>query len=119
PYEWRTQDNDGRDVSALVGGCEVVVDNMATNVPPTVASADGRYPADDGSAGWHDGVGKAGTFTFGAGAVNDNGVNDVASYLYGLTDPPSSAIAASSLGGTATVSVTPTAPGLNTLFVRS
>jgi hypothetical protein len=118
-YAWRTQDNDGTDVSALVGGCEFVVDNTAPNVPPTVTSADGRYPADDGTAGWHDGVGKAGTFTLGAGAVNDNGVNDVASYLYGLVDPPSSAVPASSLGGTATVSVTPTAPGLNTLYVRS
>src|SRR2546423_15545306 len=55
-----------------------------------------------------------GMFTFGA-----NGISDVVAFLYGLNAPPTVAVNAGSAGGTATIAVTPTAPGLNDLNVRS
>src|SRR5204863_457182 len=70
-------------------------------------------------SGWHPGVGIAGTFTIDSNGVSDNGVDDVASYLYSTLDPPSTPVAAPSLGAPVTVTVTPTRPGLNTLFARS
>lgn len=119
PYVWRTLDHDGTDWSPTTGGCEFVADNTAPDKAPTVASADGRYPSDDGSAGWHDGMGKTGTFTFGANGVSDAGVDDVVSYLYGTFSPPVTAVAAAGMGGDATVAITPDHPGINDLYVRS
>ena len=95
------------------------MDNAAPDKAPVVTSADGRYPSDGGTSGWHPGVGIAGTFTIDSNGVSDNGVDDVASYLYSTLDPPSTPVAAPSLGAPVTVTVTPTRPGLNTLFARS
>jgi hypothetical protein len=118
-YSWRVSASDGIDTSPVGGPCEFTVDNVAPNAAPTVVSADGRYPSDGGTSGWHDGVGKTGTFTFGSNGVSDGGVNDVVSYLYGPTNPPATPVAASGMGGSATIGFTPNHPGLNDLYVRS
>ncbi|RJQ66446.1 LamG domain-containing protein [Pseudonocardiaceae bacterium YIM PH 21723] len=91
--------------------CEFTVDTTKPDKKPTVASADGMYP-NDGKP--HGGVGKTGTFTFGA-----NGVGDVAGYRYGLADPPTDYVPADKMGGPATAGVTPENRNMNRLFVRS
>jgi RHS repeat-associated protein len=48
------------------------------------------------------------------------GVTDVASYQYGFdTNPPTTVVNAPTLGGSATVSITPTTDGPHTVYVRS
>ncbi|MFG2044820.1 FG-GAP-like repeat-containing protein [Dactylosporangium sp. NPDC048998] len=60
-------------------------------------------------------AGTAANFTF-----TPSGVSDVASYQYGVdTNPPSTVVNAASLGGNATVSITPDSDGPHTLYVRS
>jgi hypothetical protein len=113
-YSFQATAGDGTDTSPAAGPCEFFVDSTAPDKPPVVTSTDGRYPADDGLSGWHDGVGRGGTFTLAA-----NGVSDVVAYRYGLVDPPATDVAAPSAGGSATVTLVPSKPGLNTLFVRS
>lgn len=114
-YSYTVLANDGTDNSKSSGGpCEFTVDSSAPAVPPTVTSSDGRYalPQCDGGAGWCDGVGQTGGFTFGAA-----GVTDVSGFLYGWTNPPATSVAAA--GGSATVQLTPARPGLTDLYVRS
>jgi hypothetical protein len=110
-YYVQAQAGDGTDLSPWSTTCEFTVDITRPAAPPTVTSADGVYLAD---GDFHGGVGRTGTFTLGA-----NGIGDVQSYLYGLADPPTTEVQASTLGGTATVSVTPQFAGLTTLYVRS
>ncbi|MET7426409.1 RHS repeat-associated core domain-containing protein [Dactylosporangium sp. NPDC005555] len=60
-------------------------------------------------------AGTAANFTF-----TPSGVTDVASYQYGVdTNPPSTVVNAASLGGNATVAITPDSDGPHTLYVRS
>ncbi|MCP2329434.1 hypothetical protein HDA40_007941 [Hamadaea flava] len=114
-YSFTVKTWDGTDFSkASAGPCEFVVDNTKPSAKPTAISADGRYPMDDGTGGWHDGVGKAGSFT-----LQPNGVTDTVGYYYGLTDPPNTYVAAAAVGGNATATLTPLNVGLNTLYVRS
>jgi hypothetical protein len=116
-YSFTASASDGTDTSKTSAGpCEFVVDNTQPAAEPTVTSPDGRYglPQCDGTNGWCDGVGKTGSFTFGA-----NGVSDVAGYKYGFTSPPTTSINATAVGGTATVQLTPTSPGITDLYVRS
>ncbi|GIH62415.1 hypothetical protein Msi02_32320 [Microbispora siamensis] len=108
-YYWQAQSTDRTDTSPWSGQCAFTVDATRPGSPPTVTSAD--YPAD---GGFHGGKGKTGIFTLGAA-----GVSDVTSYLYGWADPPTTAVDAGTLGGTATVSATPPGEGINTLYVRS
>ncbi|GAA2845756.1 hypothetical protein Acy02nite_47380 [Actinoplanes cyaneus] len=69
------------------------------------------FPAGGGGGA----AGAPGTFSFGA-----NGVSDVASFLYGLdTNPPNTVVNASTVGGSASVSITPATAGDHTLYVRS
>jgi hypothetical protein len=110
-YSYSVSSYDGRDTSKSAGGpCEFTVDNTPPGTA-AVVSKDGRYPPGD-SSGFHDGVGKTGTFTF-----SPNGSADVVAYRYGLTDPPASTVNAVA-DGTATVGITPPAPGINDLYVR-
>jgi hypothetical protein len=120
-YSYTVSAYDGRDSSKTPAGpCSFVADNLAPNTRPTVGSADGRYPCDNGAGNAHDGIGKPGQFTFGPNGASDAGVNDVVGYLYGLgVFPPVTPVAAATLGGSATASVTPTNPGINDLYVRS
>lgn len=113
-YGWRVRAEDGTDVSAFTGFCELTIDTTKPK-PPIVAStaypetAPGQNPIFKGA------IGVAGTFTFTPAA----GDTDVASYLYGLTFPPATSVAASGTAHTATVSVTPTNDLLNTLWVQT
>ncbi|WP_169437537.1 LamG domain-containing protein [Longispora albida] len=109
-YSWRVRSSDGIDWGPYSGFCEMTIDRTRPWAEPTITSPD--YPADVTSA--HGGVGRPGLFTLGA-----NGVSDVVGYEYGLADDPTTYVAASTLGGTATVSVTPLAYGITTLYVRS
>ncbi len=110
-YYWQVIAGDGTDVSPLSPACELTVDATRPSAPPTIASADGLYPSDGQS---HGEVGLAGTFTFTA-----NGVTDVVAFEYGTVDPPTTVVAADTTGGSATISLVPSRPGQNTLYVRS
>jgi hypothetical protein len=108
-YQWRVDATSGGATSAWSPYCEFTVDTTAPSAAPTVSSA--TYPA----GGWSGNTGTAGTFTLGAAAVGD-----VNSYFYGLdANPPTTSVGASALGGTATVSITPTSNGAHTLYVQS
>lgn len=108
-YKWRVQANDGSLTGAWTSYCEFTVDTTGPTAAPTVLSA--TYPPNTTGGN----VGVAGTFGFGA-----NGVSDVAAFLYGLdTNPPATAVNATSVGGSATVSITPATAGPHTLYVRS
>ncbi|MFI5935066.1 RHS repeat-associated core domain-containing protein [Actinoplanes sp. NPDC051494] len=107
--KWRVQGNDGAVGGVWSSFCEFTVDTAAPGTTPTVDSS--TYPAGATSGA----AGAAGTFTFGAA-----GVTDASAFLYGLdTNPPTTAVNATSLGGSASVSITPTTVGNHTLYVRS
>lgn len=108
-YSWRVRGNDGLADGTWSPWCEFTVDTVAPSAMPTVSST--AYP----SGQWSGAAGTAGSFTFGAA-----GVADVAAYEYGLNvNPPNETVNASSLGANATVSITPTVDGPQTLYVRS
>jgi RHS repeat-associated protein len=108
-YSWRVQGYDGSVWGPWSSWCEFRVDTIAPSVGPEVSSAD--YPEGE----WAGGAGTPGDFTFTSG-----GVADVVSYRYGLNqNPPTSTVSAASLGGSATVSITPLTNLPQTLYVRS
>ncbi|MER7334191.1 MULTISPECIES: DNRLRE domain-containing protein [unclassified Micromonospora] len=108
-YRWRARGNDGTVDGPWSATCEFTVDTTAPSAAPTVSST--SYPAGQ----WGGAAGTAGTFTFGA-----SGVTDVAAYEYGLNvNPPNLSVNAPSLGAGASVSITPSADGPQTLYVRS
>ncbi|GIJ77977.1 hypothetical protein Xph01_24090 [Micromonospora phaseoli] len=108
-YSWRVRGHDGLVNSPWSGYCAMTVDTVAPSATATVIST--TYPEGQ----WSGATGTAGSFTFGAA-----GVADVAAYEYGLNaNPPDQSVNASSLGGNATVSITPSADGPQTLYVRS
>ncbi|MEU8248856.1 LamG-like jellyroll fold domain-containing protein [Nonomuraea sp. NPDC048916] len=105
---WRVRAEDGIATSEWSPWCEIGVDTAAPGREPVVTSA--QYPEN----GWGDGLGRAGSFTFGA-----NGVADVTAFLYGLNTAPVTEVMADAAGGTATVRLTPSEDGPNVLSVRS
>ncbi|WP_240742020.1 DNRLRE domain-containing protein [Micromonospora zingiberis] len=108
-YSWRARGNDGSGNGPWTGYCAMIIDTVAPSAMPTVSST--GYPAGQ----WAGAVGTAGSFTFGAA-----GVSDVAAYEYGLNvNPPNQTVNAASVGGNATVSITPTTDGPQALYVRS
>ncbi|HEX6686875.1 MAG TPA: DNRLRE domain-containing protein [Candidatus Limnocylindrales bacterium] len=108
-YAWRVRAHDGVDAGPWSGWCEFTVDVTAPSAAPAVTSAD--YPED----AWAGAVGMPGTFAFGTA-----GVLDVVSYVYGLNvDPPVTSVQASTLKGGASVTLTPSRDGVNTLRVYS
>ena len=108
-FMWKVDAVSGTATSAWSGYCEFTVDTTAPSTPPTASST--QYPAGQ----WSGSAGTAGTFTLGAG-----GVADVNSYLYGLdTNPPTSSVAATTLGGTKDVTITPATNGAHTVYVQS
>jgi RHS repeat-associated protein len=108
-YRWRVRGTDSLMFTAWSTYCEFTVDTVAPGAAPGVAST--TYP--EGT--WSGAAGTPGTFTFSAG-----GVTDVASYVYGLdANPPTTAVAASAIGGTAAVSITPSTNLPHTLYVQS
>jgi hypothetical protein len=108
-YAWRAQAFDGSHSSAWTSFCEFTVDTTQPAAPPAVSSS--TFPAGQ----WSATANTAAAFTFTAA-----GVSDVASYLYGLdTNPPTTTVNAAALGGSATVTITPTTDGPHTLYVHS
>jgi Concanavalin A-like lectin/glucanases superfamily len=108
-YFFHVQATDTIDSSPVSATCELTVLTTPPAAPPAVTSTD--YPNDQS---FHGGVGQTGSFTLGA-----NGVSDIVAYQYGWQDPPVTQVAAPSQGAAATITATPAAEGLNTLFVRS
>ncbi|MEU0551373.1 RHS repeat-associated core domain-containing protein [Micromonospora sp. NPDC005979] len=108
-YSWRVRGTDGSVDGPWSGYCAMIVDTVAPSAAPSVAST--TYPQGQ----WAGAAGTAGDFTFGA-----SGVGDVAAYEYGLNvNPPNQTVNAASVGASATASITPTADGPQTLYVRS
>ncbi|MEU7898087.1 LamG-like jellyroll fold domain-containing protein [Nonomuraea sp. NPDC049152] len=105
---WRVRAEDGRATSAWSPWCEATVDASAPGSEPGVSSPE--YA----EGGWHDGVGRAGTFTF-----TSNGLTDIAGYAYGLDTAPKVEVAAGQQDGSATIRLTPRHDGPNVLSVRS
>jgi hypothetical protein len=100
---------DGTDSGSWSSWYDFTTDATAPNLAPAVDSTD--YPAGT----WSGGADQAGSFTLAA-----QGVSDVNSYLYGLDqNPPTGSVAAGSLGGSATVTLTPATAGPHTLYVQS
>ncbi len=108
-YSWRVRGNDGIANGPWTGYCAMTVDTTAPSAMPTVSST--AYPAGQ----WAGAAGTTGSFTFGA-----SGVSDVSAYEYGLNvNPPNQTVNAASVGGGASVSITPSSDGPQTLYVRS
>jgi hypothetical protein len=108
-YSWRARGQASNTWGPWRSPCEFTVDTTAPSAPPTVAST--TYP----SGQWAGGAATAGTFTFGPA-----GVSDAAAYEYGLdTNPPTQTVAASAIGGSGTVSITPGTDGPHSLYVRT
>ncbi|GIF04654.1 hypothetical protein Asi03nite_21920 [Actinoplanes siamensis] len=108
-YSWRVAGNDGTVNGTWSSYCEFTIDTTAPTAVPTVSSS--TFPAGGGGGN----AGAPGAFSFAA-----NGVSDVAAFLYGLdTNPPTTVVNASSIGGSASVSITPATAGDHTLYVRS
>ncbi|HWH00916.1 MAG TPA: LamG domain-containing protein, partial [Pilimelia sp.] len=106
---WTLWASDGTDGGPWVSGPgPFVVDTVGIGVRPEVTGT--VYPSD---GRWHGGVGVPGQFTFSAA-----GVADVDHYRYGWTHPDT-VVPADSLGGSATVTLTPPGDGPRTLYVRS
>lgn len=108
-YRWRAQTQDpwsyngtsGTDSSAWSGWCEFRVDTVSPQVAPGVSSP--VYGSDLNQV--YGSVGLTANFTFSAG-----GVKDVAGYRWGWSDPPTTYVAAPSLGGSVTLALTPPPP---------
>ncbi|MGW5667690.1 DNRLRE domain-containing protein [Micromonospora sp. NPDC003776] len=108
-YSWHVRGNDGSVNGNWSSYCAFIIDTTAPANAPTISST--AYPEGQ----WGGAVGTAGSFSLGA-----SGVTDVSAYEYGLnTNPPNQSVNAASLGGSATVSITPTTDGPQTLYVRS
>lgn len=108
-YSWRVRGGDGITLGDWSPWCEMTVDTTVPSAAPSVSST--AYP----SSGWWGTAGTPGDFVLGA-----SGVSDVASYRYGLdTNPPTTVVAAPSLGANATVSIAPSPSGPHTLYVQS
>ncbi|MEU2426335.1 hypothetical protein ABZ619_35900 [Streptomyces sp. NPDC007851] len=113
---WKVTSSDGEDTSDPSATCHFTVD-LHSPAQPTVKPADSLYPED---APGITAAGTPGSFTL---SVNPgaNG-NNAAKFLYGLdAAPPTSNTPASQVkkadNNTATITVTPTAPGTHTLYV--
>ncbi|GII22579.1 hypothetical protein Pme01_21760 [Planosporangium mesophilum] len=108
-YAWRAASNDGMDTGPWSPWCEFAVDVTAPTTAPDVSS--NTYRKDT----WSGAADTAGTFDLGGA-----GITDVTSYLYGLdTNPPTTSVNATGLGGTASVSITPPSDGPHVLYVQS
>lgn len=107
---WSVTSSDGKDTSAASSTCHFTVDLTAPDAP-TVTDTGGHFPED-----------QAGTTPAGTTDKFTLTTNSAAKFLYNLdASPPTSntpadeAVTASS--NSASVSVTPTAPGTHTLYV--
>jgi hypothetical protein len=112
-YTFRSQSDDSpshspylvSDVTNIPGNCEWQVDISPPAVPTVTADVyqEGRT---SGS------VGQTGRFTLSSSP-------DTKSFLWGWSDPPTSPLTPSTLGGSVSIDWTPTSSGARTLFVRA
>ncbi|WP_189223158.1 LamG domain-containing protein [Saccharothrix coeruleofusca] len=111
-YTWRVRAED-RQSHTWSEYCEFEVDTARPNTP-LVSSAD--YPTE----GAHGSVGRTGNFTFQVnGNTGRDGTMDVVHYSWSLNDDGAHNAAVASEDGTVTVPITPTRPGINTLYVHA
>lgn len=108
-YAFAVRAADEYDVSGWSPECRFTVDTVRPP-EPIVSSTD--YPPGYEGPGYG-GPGIPGTFTF-----SPNGADDVKGYYYGDWGP-AHYVAADSLGGSATITYTPTSPGTHWLYVQS
>ncbi|MQY36162.1 hypothetical protein SRB17_41590 [Streptomyces sp. RB17] len=107
---WNVTSSDGEDTSAASSSCHFTVD-LTAPAEPTVKDKDGTYPEDSPGI---TAAGTTGHFTL--------STNSATKFLYNLdvspptSNTPSSEVATAS-SNSATISVTPTAPGTHTLYV--
>ncbi|HET6215162.1 MAG TPA: LamG-like jellyroll fold domain-containing protein [Micromonosporaceae bacterium] len=115
-YSWRVRAEDGTDVSAWTGWCELTVDPFPPVNPPVVTSATYPQTLPGVDPVYRGSIGISGSFTLSPGS----GDTDVAAYVYGFNVyPPATVVTGSGTPKTATITLTPTFDGLNTLYVRS
>ncbi|MFF2521812.1 SGNH/GDSL hydrolase family protein [Streptomyces liangshanensis] len=112
---WKVTSSDGKDTSPTSSTCHFTVD-LHSPAQPTIKTADSLYPED--SAGIT-AAGTPGKFVLSV-APGTTG-NNAAKFLYGVdTSPVTSGTPAAqtvaATNNTATVSVTPVAPGTHTLY---
>jgi hypothetical protein len=118
-YTFRSQSTDSpshspslvSDVTHMPGNCEWQVD-MTPPAVPTVTSdvyMEGPTGCPGGACG---SVGQTGRFTFSSS-------QDTKSFLWGWSDPPTTVLTPSTLGGSVAIDWTPTSSGPQTLFVRA
>lgn len=123
---WDTRDNDNNTCGAgSQSGCldastwalspsSFVVDRVAPRLAPDISAV--LYDDDNR---WHGGTGVPGAFTF-TPVLAQGEPNDVDHYLWGWSDPPTNTVnAATRLGDSATVELTPPGDGPRDLFVQS
>jgi hypothetical protein len=113
---WKATSTDGEDTSATSATCHFTVD-LHSPAQPTVKTADNLYPEDSPGV---TAAGTQGSFTVSVDP-GTNG-NNAAKFLYGLdAAPPTSNTPLSQTqqanNNTATIKVTPVAPGTHTLYV--
>ncbi|SBT38136.1 LamG domain-containing protein [Micromonospora auratinigra] len=117
-YRWQVQTKDTLGGASLASPwCEFYVDYSAPAATPKVTPADGLYlesPPLGTNQDVHGSIGYSGKFTLSA-----NGAADVYDYVYQLDGGPQLTVKAATLGGSATVWVTPNSIGENVLTVRS
>lgn len=117
-YRWQVQAKDT--LGGISGGspwCEFYVDYAAPTAMPKVTPADGLYlesPPLGTNQDVHGSAGYSGRFTFSA-----NGAADVYDYVYQVAGGAEQVVKAATLGGSATVWVTPNSIGENVLSVKS
>jgi hypothetical protein len=112
-YTFRSQSNDSpshspspiSNVTHVPGNCEWQVD-ITSPAESTVTSDVYQEGATGGS------VGQTGRFTFSSSP-------DTKSFLWGWSDPPTTVLNPSTLGGSVSIDWTPTSPGPQTLFVQA
>lgn len=118
---WQVQTQDaGGLTSGWSPWCEFAVDAAAPSAKPKVATADGVYQEKTVNPNAQGSIGKSGRFTFSA-----NGVPDVKKYVYRFDNGSEVTVDAvnssgvPTLGGSATITVTPSHAAENVLTVRS
>ena len=108
-FGYRARGHDGQSAGEWSERCWVEISTSRPANPPAVTSED--YP-DDGR--FHGGPGQSGEFTF-----SGNGVEDAAAYSYGTSGSCATRVEPETLGGTATVTLTPERDGPTDLHART
>jgi hypothetical protein len=119
-YSFRVQTRDSSGYySPWSGWCDFTVNTSAPTAPlVTSSSYPACTPATIDTCAHPGGPGIAGQFTFSEPAGDPNG-QDVTSYVYGWTSPPTTSVSVAAGQASPPISLTPPHYGLNTLYVFS